>query len=51
MSASSGSPRALRCTLPAGHYGEHRRFYSGELRDGVRAGTSWPRRAGEKQAE
>ncbi|MFF1399348.1 hypothetical protein ACFVZD_36815 [Streptomyces sp. NPDC058287] len=41
----------LRCTLSAGHYGEHRHFYSGELRDGVRVGTSWPRRGSEKQAD
>ncbi|RVU14820.1 hypothetical protein EOT10_40230 [Streptomyces antnestii] len=40
-----------RCTLSAGHYGEHRHFYSGELRDGVRAGTSWPSRPGETQAD
>lgn len=41
----------LRCTLQAGHYGEHRHFYSGELRNGVRTGTSWPRRPGETQAD
>ncbi|MFD7781007.1 hypothetical protein [Streptomyces sp. NPDC059753] len=41
----------LRCTLSAGHYGEHKHFYSGELRNGVRVGTSWPRRPGETQAD
>ncbi|MFH8737962.1 hypothetical protein [Streptomyces sp. NPDC017964] len=40
-----------RCTLSAGHYGEHRHFYSGELRNGFRVGTSWPRRGDEKQAD
>ncbi|MET7665987.1 hypothetical protein ABZS99_46000 [Streptomyces sp. NPDC005463] len=41
---------AMRCTLQAGYGGEHRHFYSGELRNGVRTGTSWPRRPGGKQA-
>ncbi|MFG2518802.1 hypothetical protein [Streptomyces sp. NPDC048527] len=36
---------APRCTLPAGHYDEHRHVYSGEFRNGVRVGTSWPRRS------
>ncbi|MFF1360263.1 hypothetical protein [Streptomyces sp. NPDC058297] len=40
-----------RCTLSAGHYGEHRHFYSGELRNGFRVGTSWPSRSGEKQVD
>ncbi|MET7846631.1 hypothetical protein ABZT45_51115 [Streptomyces sp. NPDC005356] len=42
---------AMRCTLSAGHGGEHRHFYSSELRNGVRTGTTWPRRPGEKQAD
>ncbi|MGW4388188.1 hypothetical protein [Streptomyces sp. NPDC004685] len=42
---------AMRCTLSAGHYGEHKHFYSGELRNGFRIGTSWPRRPGETQAD
>ncbi|MET7931940.1 hypothetical protein ABZT43_51020 [Streptomyces sp. NPDC005349] len=42
---------AMRCTLSAGHGGEHRHFFSGELRNGVRTGTTWPRRPGEKQAD
>ncbi|MFB8000142.1 hypothetical protein ACFC4G_46165 [Streptomyces sp. NPDC056002] len=41
----------LRCTLSAGHGGEHRHFYSGPLRGGFRVGTSWPRRARESQAD
>ncbi|MFB8272924.1 hypothetical protein ACFC96_40935 [Streptomyces sp. NPDC055955] len=41
-----------RCTLSAGHGGDkHRHFYSGELRNGFRVGTSWPRRPGETQAD
>lgn len=31
-----------RCTLQAGHYGEHQNFYTGPLRNGFRVGTSWP---------
>ncbi|UDM05427.1 hypothetical protein [Streptomyces longhuiensis] len=42
---------ARRCTLSAGHGGVHRHFYSGSLTNGFRAGTSWPRRPGEKQAD
>ncbi|MCX4649511.1 hypothetical protein ACWGDS_43885 [Streptomyces sp. NPDC055059] len=41
----------LRCTMSAGHYGEHRNFYSGPLTHGFRAGTSWPSRPGETQAD
>ncbi|RVU20812.1 hypothetical protein EOT10_25995 [Streptomyces antnestii] len=41
----------LRCTLPADHCGEHRHYYSGELHNGARAGTSWPRRPRETQAD
>lgn len=41
----------LRCTLSAGHGGEHKHFYSGPLTHGFRAGTSWPRRSGETQAD
>ncbi|MET7520729.1 hypothetical protein ABZS88_47050 [Streptomyces sp. NPDC005480] len=40
-----------RCTLSAGHGGEHKHFYSGPLTNGFRAGTSWPRRPGETQAD
>ncbi|WP_329059381.1 hypothetical protein OG511_42335 [Streptomyces sp. NBC_01453] len=41
----------LRCTLFAGHYSDHQYFYSGELRNGFRVGTTWPRREGETQAD
>lgn len=41
----------LRCTLSAGHYGDHRHFYSGEFRNGVRVGTAWPGWPGETQAD
>ncbi|MFE6760231.1 hypothetical protein ACFVDQ_42670 [Streptomyces sp. NPDC057684] len=38
----------LRRTLSAGHYGEHRHFYSGALRNGARrhelAASAWRRR-------
>ncbi|WP_405649717.1 hypothetical protein OG581_52190 [Streptomyces sp. NBC_01386] len=40
-----------RCTLSAGHPGDHRHYYSGELRNGFRVGTSWPRRPRETQAD
>ncbi|MFB7754682.1 hypothetical protein ACFC18_34555 [Streptomyces sp. NPDC056121] len=40
-----------RCTLQAGHYGEHQNFYTGPLRNGFRVGTSWPRRPCETQAD
>ncbi|MGW6747660.1 hypothetical protein [Streptomyces sp. NPDC055006] len=42
---------AMRCTLSAGHCRDHQHFYSGELRNGFRLGTTWPRRAGEKQSD
>ncbi|MFF1594297.1 hypothetical protein ACFVY0_40370 [Streptomyces sp. NPDC058286] len=41
----------LRCTLSADHHGEHQHCYSGPLTHGFRAGTTWPRRAGETQAD
>ncbi|MFF2504114.1 hypothetical protein ACFVTY_12175 [Streptomyces sp. NPDC058067] len=30
----------LRCILSVGHYGEHRHFQSGELRNGSHTGTT-----------
>ncbi|MCX4641467.1 MULTISPECIES: hypothetical protein [unclassified Streptomyces] len=42
---------ARRCTLSAGHHGDHQHFYSGEFRNGFRVGTSWPGWRGETQAD
>ncbi|WP_328542195.1 hypothetical protein OHT17_16510 [Streptomyces sp. NBC_00371] len=42
---------AMRCTFHPDHRGDHRNVYSGPLTNGFRAGTGWPRRPGEKQAD
>lgn len=40
----------LRCTLPAGHQGEHLNYYAGVTNSsGIRPGVRWPRRDGETQ--
>lgn len=42
---------AMRCTFHPDHRSDHRNVYSGPLTNGFRAGTGWPRRPGEKQAD
>jgi hypothetical protein len=42
----------LRCTLSAGHTGDHVNYYAGITNSsGVRPGVSWPQRPGETQAD